>query len=65
MAILLPVTGSDDFRLAADNIREKAVIFDRLRSILRLDSEDGRVPTAEETDPDAAVLALMENSLSG
>ena len=58
--ILLTITESDDFRLVANIIREKATIFDRLRSVLRLDSEDGCISKADEAEIDPAALAHME-----
>ena len=58
--ILRPIADSNAFKLSANIIREKAVIFDRLRSVLRLDSEDGRISKACEGEPEAVVLAQME-----
>ena len=60
---LLPITDSDEFKRAADIVREKAVVFDRLRSVLRLDSEDGCISKADDVEIDEAVLAYMEKNL--
>ena len=62
--ILLSIADSDDFRLTADIIREKAAVFDRLRDILRLDSEDGCISKTNEVEIDDAVLACMENNFN-
>ena len=61
--LLLTITDSDDFKLATNIIREKAVIFDRLRSVLRLDSEDGCISKADESELDPSTLAHMERDL--
>jgi hypothetical protein len=58
--ILLPITDSEVFKCTAGIIRDKAEIFDRLRAILRLDSEDGCISKTGEAEPDSAVLANME-----
>jgi len=62
--ILLPIACSDVFKLVAFILREKAVVFDRLRSVLRLDSKDGCISKTGEADPGAAVLALMETDFN-
>ena len=61
--LLLTITDSADFKLAADIVREKAVIFDRLRSVLRLDSEDGCISKAEDAEFEPSVLSCMEKDL--
>jgi len=58
--ILLPIADSEIFKVAAGILREKAEIFDRLRSILRLDSEDGCISKTSEVELDSALLVNME-----
>jgi hypothetical protein len=59
--ILFPIADSSEFKVAADIVQEKAVVFDRLRSVLRLDCEDGVVAKAGASVTDAAVLTAMES----
>ena len=59
--ILHPIISSSDIKIYADIVREKAKVFDRLRSILRLDSDDGCIAKAGEVALDAAILVSMEN----
>jgi hypothetical protein len=60
--ILLPIVDSKAFKTAAEIIRDKAAVFDRLRSVLRLDSEDGRISKADEVEIDVAILKYMERN---
>jgi len=61
--ILQPIADSGVFKCAADIVREKAAVFDELRSVLRLDSEDGCISKAGEAELDESVLINMENNL--
>ena len=64
-AILSPIVDSAAFALAAVIVREKALVFDRLRSVLRLDSEDGCISKAGEIEGDGVDLLCMERDLNG
>ena len=62
--ILLPIAESKVFKCAADILREKAIVFDRLRAVLRLDSEDGCISKVCEAELNAAVLTSMERGFN-
>jgi hypothetical protein len=47
----------------ANNLQEKADIFDLFREAMRLDSEGGYISKAGETEPDATTLVEMEDDI--